>query len=674
MKSKLFLSIAMVAVTAVTIPQTSFAQTTYAGRANYGALKYSQSTAYHDYLMREVYQDNLTRENEFDAACQSKKAMQQYVKSVKERFTALAGEFPERTDTEGKVVGTMQGPGFKVEKIIYKSQPGRYVTAHLYLPESSDGKKLPACIEMCGHGLRGKGEVSSTAVQMVLNGIAVLVVDPIGQGERLQLIDAEGNANTRGVTTEHTLEGPAYNLVGSSLAAQEYWDNSRAIDYLCSRGDIDANKIGAYGFSGGGTQAAYLIGLDERVQCGCVGLFFSNRALTLETQGPSDACQWIPGEGASRIEIADMAIAAAPKPFIILDGKYDFVNHWGALRGYDELAKCYTVLGAPEKVSQYYAEDGHAVPSDVMEHLVSWFRQWLAGNKEVKITNVDWKGTDALCTSKGQVNLEFADAVSTMKRTEMQMDEMSASRKAFCAKPVGEIQAKIKQLLGLPAEFNDNIQFVPTGSSHQREYEEYRYQVNCEGQMPVAVVVWVPSAANENSAIEIHLHQQGKAWYLNDKNRLDGTSDGTIIVAADTRGIGEQEDPYTYNLSKYWNWEYRDAVTSLHIGRPILGQRVADVHTLVNFCTTADVLLSNGKPRKITVVADGIFGPVVMHAAVLDERIQSATLTNTLKTYRDYLQNPMQRDMYSNVVPGVLKYYDLPDLIKLSNGRVRVSD
>lgn len=66
---------------------------------------------------------------------------------------------------------------------------------------------------MCGHGLRGKGSGSNSAILMALNGIATLVVDPIGQGERLQLIDVKSfEPLTRGATTEHTLLNPGLML------------------------------------------------------------------------------------------------------------------------------------------------------------------------------------------------------------------------------------------------------------------------------------------------------------------------------------------------------------------------------------------------------------------------------------------------------------------------------
>jgi hypothetical protein len=675
MKTKGFRGLLTVAAAASVMAlnaQTYGEQPTYPGRANYGALRFSQSSAWHSYLMLDLHRKTAARAEALNKAFSSKKEMLRYIDGVRDRLNKIAGELPERGELNSKVVGKVECDGYTIEKVIFQSSPGKYVTAHLYMPKGVTGK-VPACIEMCGHGLRGKGESSISAIRMAVNGIAVMVVDPIAQGERLQLIDGNGNALTRGVTTEHTLLNPAYNLLGSSLAVQEYWDNSRAIDYLLTRSDIDGNNIGAYGFSGGGTQAAYLIALDERIKTGCVGLFFSSRERTLEIQGPSDGCQQIPYEGKESIEIADMIMMMAPKPFIVLDGKYDFVDHWGALNAFDELKRCYTLLGKPDNVEQYYAEDGHAMPLDVQIKLVNWFINGLSAKHTGELSDAktpDLKGADMRCTKSGQVNLEYADALSVQQETLQGMDELSGERKAFLAKNKTEISNTLLSLLGLDGGFNDNIEFVPTGRSSLREVEEYRFQINCEGQMPVPCVVWVPANLKENSEVEIHLHEQGKAWFLNDQSKRDAVSSGNIIIAADFRGIGELEDPYIYNYTKYWNKDYRTSATAMHIGRPLIGQRVADMRTLLNFCDTNELVMG----RKITVIADGVYGPVVMHAAVLDNRISAARLSNCLKTWRSYLENPLQHDMYANILYGVLRYYDLPDLVNLSEGRVKVID
>nr|MCR4824998.1 alpha/beta hydrolase family protein [Bacteroidales bacterium] len=422
-------------------------------------------------------------------------------------------------------------------------------------------------------------------------------------------------------------------------------------------------------FSGGGTMASYLMALDERIQCACVGLFFSSRLRTLELTGPSDGCQQMPYEGREQIEGADLVLAMAPRPVIILDGKYDFVDHWGALQSFEDLQKAYTVLGCPEKVSQYYAEDGHATPPDVQQHLIDWFRRWLLDAQGPATESAPWRGTDMLCTVSGQVNLEFPDAQSTMQATLAEMDALAPAREKFCAQDVAAVQAGIRRLLGIGGTFAP-VQAVSSGGRELRGFSEYRFQLNREGEFPVPVIIRVPENVKPDSAVEIRLSDRGKAGLLGEFDRYDATSDGTVLVFADLRGMGESADPAEYNLLKYWNQEYRIAATSLHVGRPLPGQRVVDVLTLLDFCDQDEHL--QGRPVRIR--ADGLCGPVVAHAAVLDKRITEATLSRSLRTWRSYLENPLQYDMLSNVVPGALRCYDLPDLVRLGGGRITYGD
>lgn len=365
-----------------------------------------------------------------------------------------------------------------------------------------------------------------------------------------------------------------------------------------------------------------------------------------------------------------MAMMNAPKPFLILDGRFDFVDHWGALRGYEEVNRCYSLLGAPDAAEQFYYDDGHAIPKPSQDKMVSFFRKALLGDAQGEVKPYTyWRSDDMRCTKTGQVNLEYKDALSSMQECEAQMDRLSAQRQAFCSQSADKVKDGILKLLGLPG-LNDHWNAIETRHESQRDVEEYRYQLDCEGQYPVPVIVRIPSVANLQSKVCIHLADAGKASLLIETDRRDAFSDGTIHVYADLRGFGETSDIFEYNLSKYWNTQYRSAVTALHAGKPLIGQRVQDLRTILNFCSADEKL----KGRQITVKADGMNAVVVMHAAVLDERLAGATLTRTLKTWRNYIQHPVQHDMMSNVIPGVLRCYDIPDLLSLAKGRVVIQD
>src|ERR1051325_7043119 len=185
---------------------------------------------------------------------------------LKAKFLAAIGEFPDKkTPLNPKVIGTLKADGFRVEKVIYESRPNHHVTANLYIP---DGKgPFPGVLVPCGHSANGKAAEAyqRACILLAQNGLAALCYDPIGQGERLQLLDDKKKDPLGGNTTEHTMIGIGAWLVGQSCAGYRIWDGIRSLDYLSSRPEVDAKRIGCTGNSGGGTLTAYLMALDDRL-------------------------------------------------------------------------------------------------------------------------------------------------------------------------------------------------------------------------------------------------------------------------------------------------------------------------------------------------------------------------------------------------------------------------
>lgn len=663
MKNKRITILAAIAAWGL-LPYAAFAQN------DFDVLPWRQPLAYNAYLMRTVHRQYLQRDEAIREAFVSPAKMRAYIDDCRRRYRSITGELPQKSDLHAKVITTVEYEGFRIETIVFESIPGRYVTANLYLPAQMTGK-APAALELCGHGINGKTASIYTAPALALNGIAVLVVDPIGQGERLQLIDENGNTLTRGATTEHTLLNAGLNLLGTSLAMQEFWDNHRALDYLISRPDIDGDRIGVFGSSGGGTQTAYFMGLDDRIKTAAICSYFSMRERTLELQGASDGCQHIPYEGREQLELADFVLMAAPKPVLILAGKYDFVDLWGAQQGFAQLKKAYQTLGIPDKADMLTVETGHGLGEEKREKLVSWFRRWLLDDTKTPITpapvRVDVE--KLYCTPTHQVNTAFDDATDLTKENVAKAEDLSAQRQQFLTQATTEIQAKVRELLGLtpPAPLITE----PLRHEQRRGYEQYKFQLLREGEMPTPCVLIIPETAREDSPVHLILHSAGKGIFLNEFTNITAAlTDGIILLAADLRGVGETADPPFYNDAKYWNSEYRNAMTAMHIGKPIIGQRVQDILTLLDFCTAQPEL----QGRTIHVRADGVYVPAVIHAAFLDTRIASAALTRSIRTWKTCLSDPLQRDMYSNILYGALQYYDLPDLIRLSGRPVRFTD
>lgn len=199
-------------------------------------------------------------------------------KTQREMMIRRIGGFPERTPLNAKVVGIVRRGGCRVEKIIFESRPGMFVTANLYLPdESRFPAPHPAAIEVCGHSHLGKNapKYQRTALLCAKNGVAVFAVDPVGQGERCQSLEEETEQGGTPVKN-HLRMGVNVMLLGRNLAAFEMWDVIRALDYLDTRPDIRKDGYGSCGNSGGGTQSIMLAALEDRIKATASCCYLSN--------------------------------------------------------------------------------------------------------------------------------------------------------------------------------------------------------------------------------------------------------------------------------------------------------------------------------------------------------------------------------------------------------------
>jgi len=128
---------------------------------------------------------------------------------LRQRMLDDLGGFPERTPLNARVTGVVERPKYRIEKVIFESQPHFYVTANLYLPKTGH-PPYPAILFPLGHERGGK--TNPTWQQMLASfatkGYVALTWDPIGQGERLQIYDEDLRESKVGdSTTEHTIVG-----------------------------------------------------------------------------------------------------------------------------------------------------------------------------------------------------------------------------------------------------------------------------------------------------------------------------------------------------------------------------------------------------------------------------------------------------------------------------------
>ena len=155
---------------------------------------------------------------------------------LRAKLLQMIGGLPEeKTDLHPRITGKIQMDGFSIEKLIFESLPGVYVTALVYLPDDRSAKH-PAVLVPAGHAANGKNNYQELSQRLVKRGYVVLAWDPVGQGERSQFWDAKtGKSRYNLICAEHAVLGNLAYLAGTNLARWEIWDGIRAVDYLLTR-------------------------------------------------------------------------------------------------------------------------------------------------------------------------------------------------------------------------------------------------------------------------------------------------------------------------------------------------------------------------------------------------------------------------------------------------------
>ena len=190
-----------------------------------------------------------------------------YQKRMRDAVAAAFAPFPkEKCPLQSEVTGVIQCDGYRIEKVRFFSRPGYMVTANLYVPDGLV-KPAPAVLGACGHSILGKGSdvYQKFPIRLVKNGFVVLLYDPVHQGERNQYVNLKYLGQGNGLCQAHNVMGEQLELVGESMPSWRAWDGIRALDYLLTRHEVDAKRIGITGNSGGGTLSEWIWANDSRL-------------------------------------------------------------------------------------------------------------------------------------------------------------------------------------------------------------------------------------------------------------------------------------------------------------------------------------------------------------------------------------------------------------------------
>ncbi len=332
----------------------------------------------HDYWQRQAAEAFQKWRADYEAR-KTPEQIAAYQTRLREKFLQAIGGLPPRTPLEPQVTGQVKREGYRVEKILFESQPKHFLTGLLFLPEAARFKPpYPGVLVPCGHAQDAKGhdDYQTMGAFLALEGMAALVFDPIDQGERGQFLGKGGWPELWGVAG-HSLVGIGCRLLGRNTARFEIWDGMRAIDYLQSRPEVDPRRIGCTGNSGGGTQTSYLMALDDRIRAAAPSCYLCGFSALLRTIGPQDAEQNIFGQLAFGMDHADYLMMRAPTPILLCSATKDFFDIHGVWETFRDAKRLYTRMGFAERLDILENDAGHNYNARQRTGVARWLSRWL---------------------------------------------------------------------------------------------------------------------------------------------------------------------------------------------------------------------------------------------------------------------------------------------------------
>ena len=598
----------------------------------------------------------------------SKENAEAYVASVRKKIRQSFGPNPERTPLRARITGTVERDAYKIEKVIFESRPGFLVTGNFYLPQ---GWKfpLPGVIGVCGHSANGKAAEAyqSFAQGLARQGYVTFIIDPIGQGERLQYVDAVLKPKQGIGVSEHLYAGNQQFLVGEFFGMWRAWDGIRALDYLLSREEVDPKHVGITGNSGGGTMTTWLCGLEPRWTMAAPACFVTTFRRNLENELPADTEQCPPRAIALGLDHDDFLAAMAPKPIIILAKERDFFDVRGSLEAFARLKRLYTLLGAADNIQLHIGPTEHGYSQENREAMYRFF------NRVTKISDAEKEPTLTIekdetlqCTPRGQV--AELKSLAVFSFTKDRSLELAKARKPLTGEELKQAVTAVLQLpppaKEVPPEFRilrglksrDYPRPHATTYAVETDPGVFALVTRLGNQPHISRPPQDPSPAllyvSHHSA-DVEMRQEAAI-----KERL-GKFPDQPFYACDLRGIGESR-PDTCGTDQFlapYGSDYFYAIHALMLDKPYVGQKTLDLMRVLDF-------LRDAGHREVHLLAKGWGTLPAAFAALLYEEVTEVTLLEGMKSYQEIAESEEYAWPLSTFLPGVLARFDLPDVYR----------
>ena len=272
----------------------------------------------------------------------------------------------EPTPLNVEIFGRIEREDYSVEKVHFEPFPGFFTTGNLYRPLGKPGP-FPGIVSPHGHWTRGRlesierGSIPGRCINFAKQGYVIFAYDMLGY-------------NDSGKQIDHRYGGAREGLWGLSAMGLQLQNSLRSIDFLESLPDVDSERIGCTGASGGGTQTFILTAVDERIKVSAPVNMIS------ATMQGGCLCENAPN---LRLDVSNIEIGAlmAPRPLLLVSATGDWTVKTPTVE-YPAIRSIYAHFNAEDKVHQIQIDAEHNYNQESREAVYAWFAKWFLGAED----------------------------------------------------------------------------------------------------------------------------------------------------------------------------------------------------------------------------------------------------------------------------------------------------
>ncbi|MBV2247285.1 MAG: acetylxylan esterase [Lentimicrobium sp.] len=521
------------------------------------------------------------------------------------------------------VTGTIQENGYRIEKLYYESLPGLYVRANLYVPDNIISPR-PGILYVCGHSGTQKVHYQAHPRKFAQLGFVCLIIETIQYGE---VQGEHWGCYARGWFNWYSR--------GYNPAGVELWNAIRGLDLLSSRDEVDPEKLGVTGISGGGSQSWYIAAIDSRIKavapvCGASTLKAQITSRTIDGH-----CDCMMPINTYCQDFMDIGALIAPRPLLICQADRDGLNTIESVRElHDNIGKIYQLYKASDNIGLVETPGGHSYHKNSREKIFSFFINHLMG-KQVspeEAGDIDTSKQNLLSAEELQVYKDSPpvdDRTTTIQDSFIKLPvapDISNETELFAFRDSVKKFLKIKTFGAFPAEKSQFNQLLEFRSLDGGKFGEEIFSFVSEKGWRIKVDIHYTHKTDSTNPLVIVLRNYDEQRWESE-SYADDISKGSNIAFLEVRGVGE------FGWAPELQWHVRRA--SAWIGRTVASMQVYDLLRCIEFCRT----LPGVDPDKITIAARNEMSVVALYAALMDGKCESLILKNPPET-QDQASDP----------------------------------